>query len=108
MGSYFAGGDAEEGGGKAMMRYPNLVWAIEKKRFAHYEVAALVKIERTRFSRCLHGVSDFVPHEMTRISEALGYTAAWLFSELKPPNSLAFDGVTTAAVTLGGNDGKNN
>jgi len=91
-----------------MMRYPNLVWAIEKKRFAHYEVAAIVKIERTRFSRCLHGVSEFAPHEMTRIVEALGYTAAWLFSEPKPPNSLAFDGETTAAVTLGANHGKSN
>jgi hypothetical protein len=108
MGSYCAGGDAEEEGGKAMMRYPNLVWAIEKKRFAHYEVAAIVKIERTRFSRCLHGVSEFAPHEMTRIGEALGYTAAWLFSEPKPPNSLTFDGENTAAVTLGGNDGKSN
>ncbi len=89
-----------------MMRYPNLVWAIEKKRFAHYEVAALVKIERTRFSRCLHGVSDFAPHEITRIGEALGYRAEWLFLEPKPPKSLVFDGETAAAVTLGGNDGK--
>jgi len=35
----------------------------EKKRFAHYEVAAEVKIERTRFSRCLHGAAQLAPHE---------------------------------------------
>jgi len=80
------------------MRYPNLVWAIEKKRLAHYEVAAQVKIERTRFSRCLHGLTEFAPHEMTRIGEELGYSAEWLFIEPKPPKSRIFEGETTAAM----------
>lgn len=81
-----------------MMMYPNLVWAIEKKRLAHYELATEVKIERTRFSRCLHGAAEFAPHEMTRISEALGYSPEWLFAEPKPPRPQAFEGETTAAV----------
>ena len=80
-----------------MMRYPNLVWAIEKKRLAHYELSAEVKIERTRFSRCLHGADEFVPHEMTRIGEALGYSAEWLFAEPKPPKPRLFEGKTANA-----------
>jgi hypothetical protein len=67
-----------------MMKYPNLVWAIEKKRLAHYELSAEVKIERTRFSRCLHGAASFTSAELTRIGEALGYTAEWLFAEPRP------------------------
>ena len=68
-----------------MVKYPNLAWAIGQRRFAHYEVAAQVHIERTRFSRCLHGAAEFAPHEMTRIGEALGHSVEWLFSEPKPP-----------------------
>jgi hypothetical protein len=81
-----------------MTRYPNLVWAIEKKRLAHYELATEVKIERTRFSRCLHGAAEFAPHEMTRISEALGYSTEWLFAEPKPPKARIFEGESTPAV----------
>jgi hypothetical protein len=76
--------DAEKGREKDMTKYPNLVWAIEKKRLAHYELSAQIKIERTRFSRCLHGTGEFAPHEMTAISEALGYSLAWLFAEPRP------------------------
>ena len=67
-----------------MTKYPNLVWAIEKKRLAHYELATEVKVELTRFSRCLHGAARFTVHEMTRIGEALGYSVEWLFAEPKP------------------------
>jgi hypothetical protein len=81
-----------------MVRYPNLVWAIEKKRLAHYEVAVQVKIERTRFSRCLHGLADFTPYEMTRIGEALGCPAEWLFTEPKPPKSPIFGDETTTPM----------
>jgi hypothetical protein len=95
MGSDCARGDAEEKGRQKMMKYPNLVWAIEKKRFAHYEVAAEVKVERTRFSRCLHGAAEFAPHEMTRIGEALGYSAEWLFAAPRPLKPRIFEGETT-------------
>lgn len=77
-----------------MMKYPNLVWAVEKTRMAHYEFAAQVRIERTRFSRGLHGVTEFTPAEMARISEALGYSKEWLFAEPRPPIRSA---VSTAA-----------
>ena len=81
-----------------MTRYPNLVWAIEKKRLAHYELATEVKIERTRFSRCLHGAAEFAPHEMTRIGEALGCSAEWLFAEPKPPKARIVEGERTPAI----------
>jgi len=77
-----------------MMKYPNLVWAIEKKRLAHYELSAQVKIERTRFSRCLHGAAELAPHEMVRIGEALGYSTEWLFAEPKPPKQRTLKGET--------------
>jgi hypothetical protein len=80
-----------------MMKYPNLVWAIEKKRLAHYELSAQVKIERTRFSRCLHGAAEFAPHEMTRIGEVLGYSVQWLFSEPKPPKPRICESETAPA-----------
>jgi hypothetical protein len=67
-----------------MVRFPNLTWAIGQKRFAHYEIAVEVRIERTRFSRCLHGAGSFAPHEKSRISEVLGFAEEWLFQEPKP------------------------
>jgi hypothetical protein len=84
--------------GEQMMKYPNLVWAIDKRRLAHYEVSAQVKIERTRFSRCLHGLSEFAPHEMARIGEVLGFSADWLFVEPRPPKPRMFEGETTPAM----------
>jgi hypothetical protein len=57
-----------------------------------------VKMERTHFSRCLHGAAEFAPHEMTRISEALGFSAEWLFAEPKPPKLRVFEGETTPAM----------
>lgn len=83
-----------------MMKYPNLVWAIEKKRVPHYEFAANVRIERTRFSRCLHGVANFTPSEMTWIGEALGYTPEWLFAEPRPAIRRGLDGVSQVAPAV--------
>jgi hypothetical protein len=85
-----------------MMKYPNLVWAIEKKRLAHYELSAQVRIERTRFSRCLHGAAEFALHEMARIGEALGYSAEWLFAEPKPPKARIFEGEATPTLACAG------
>jgi len=66
------------------MRYPNLVWAIKERWIAHYEVAGSVKVSPSRFSRCLNGIVEFAPHEKTRLSELLGFDAAWLFAEPIP------------------------
>ena len=79
-----------------MVRYPNVTWAIEKTRLAHYEFAAKVKIERTRFSRGLHGATEFTDAEMARISEVLGYPVEWLFAEPRPP--IRTESVTTASI----------
>jgi len=68
-----------------MVKYPNVTWAIAKKRLAHYEVAEQVQIERTRFSRGLHGLTAFTAAEIVKISEVLGYSKEWLFSEPRPP-----------------------
>lgn len=66
------------------MKYPNLVFAIAKRRFAHYEIAVAVGMSEWRFSRCLNGRSSFAPHEKTRIAEALNYDIAWLFESVIP------------------------
>jgi hypothetical protein len=66
------------------MRFPNLVWAIRDRRLAHYEVAHRVRMEPTRFSRCLSGRLDFAPHERKRIAEILGFGEGWLFCEPRP------------------------
>jgi hypothetical protein len=67
------------------MRFPNLPWAIEERRLAHYEFAARVGMDSSRFSRCLRGRFEFAPHERQRIAEALDYPAEWLFLTPEPP-----------------------
>lgn len=66
------------------MRFPNLVWAIRDRRLAHYDVAHRVRMEPTRFSRCLSGRLDFAPHERRLISELLNIDEKWLFSQPVP------------------------
>jgi len=79
-----------------MVRYPNLVWAIGVKRLAHYELAAEIKVERTHFSRCLHGMSEFSPHQITRIAEVLGYPPGWLLEKPIPPKPRMHGGEAVA------------
>jgi hypothetical protein len=67
------------------MRFPNLLWAIEKRRLAHYEVASRIGMDASRFSRCLRGRFEFAPHEIARTAEVLSYPAEWLFAEARPP-----------------------
>ncbi len=69
------------------MRFPNLFWAIEQKRLAHYELAARVGMDASRFSRCLRGRFEFVPYQKQRIAEVLAYPAEWLFTEPRPPRT---------------------
>ena len=66
------------------MKFPNLYWAMQKKRLAHYEAAASIKVDPSRFSRCLNGRAEFAPHEQTRLSELLGFDPSWLFTEPLP------------------------
>jgi hypothetical protein len=66
------------------VKFPNLVWAIRDRRLAHYEVAHRVRMEPTRFSRCLSGRFEFAPHERKRISESLGMDESWLFTQPLP------------------------
>ena len=67
------------------MRFPNLAWAIDHRRLAHYELAAKVGMERTRLSRCLNGAAEFASHEKERIAVALDFPLEWLFAEPRPP-----------------------
>jgi hypothetical protein len=69
------------------LRFPNLTWAIDEKRLAHYELATSARMDASRFSRCLRGRFEFAPHEKTRIAELLSYSEAWLFSEPRPPRT---------------------
>lgn len=67
------------------MLYPNLAWAIDHKRLAHYELALNVGMERTRLSRCLNGAAEFALREKERIATALDFPMEWLFAEPRPP-----------------------
>jgi len=78
------------------MQYPNLAWAIDKRRLAHWELCLQVKIDPSRFSRCVNGRFDFAPHERQRISEALGFPEDWLFAVVMPPR--LSQGSTSKAV----------
>ena len=66
------------------MRFPNLVWALDEKKVRHYELAAKIGMDASRFSRCLRGRFEFAPQERQRIVELLGYSASWLFENPKP------------------------
>jgi hypothetical protein len=71
------------------MKFPNLLWAIEESRLAHYELASRIGMDASRFSRCLRGRFEFAPHERARIAEVLGYPVEWLFAEARPPRAVA-------------------
>ena len=71
------------------MKYPNLVWAIGRRRLAHHELATRIKMDPSRFSRCLNGRYEFAPLDRSRIVEALGFDDEWLFREPLPPGRSA-------------------
>jgi hypothetical protein len=71
--------------GESNVKFPNLYWAIDNRRLAHYEFSACVHMERTRFSRCLNGLTEFAPDEKDRIAEILEFPAEWLFLGAMPP-----------------------
>jgi len=67
------------------VKFPNLVWAINDQRMAHYQAAAKAGMGESRFSRCLSGRSEFTSEEQRKIGSCLGYPATWLFQEVSPP-----------------------
>lgn len=81
------------------MKFPNLLWAIEERRLAHYELASRIKMDASRFSRCLRGRFDFAPHERQRVAEVLGYPESWLFTKPAPPKSVPALPAEYAALT---------
>jgi hypothetical protein len=65
--------------------YPNLLWAIDERRLAHYEFCALMGMDPTRFSRCLHGRFAFKTEERHEIARYFDYPVDWLFQTPAPP-----------------------
>ena len=73
--------------------FPNLIWAIDRERFARYQVARAAGMNSSRFSRCASGLAHFTQEERERIATFLGYAASWLFQEIRPPKRLRKDSV---------------
>lgn len=67
------------------MRFPNLVFAIERLELRHFEVADRVGMERSRFSRCVRGRFEFTSEERRKLAKLLGYSDAFLFAVPPPP-----------------------
>lgn len=72
-----------------MRYYPNLLWALKIRRLAHFELSQSVRMEPSRFSRCLNGRLEFSPIFRQRIAEVLGFEEAWLFAETTPRSFVA-------------------
>ena len=70
------------------MRFPNLVWAVAQRRMAHYELALVVNMGESRFSRAVNGRIEFSTEQREMITQALGYPETWLFREVIPPKSV--------------------
>jgi len=66
------------------VRFPNLVWAIRERGWAHYQLAMRLGMEPSRFSRCITGRFEFNAEERQHISELLGMDESWLFSRPAP------------------------
>ncbi len=80
------------------MRFPNLLWALRNRRITNWELAQKIKMDPSRFSRCLNGRFEFAPHERNRIAELLGYERDWLFALPSPPLASARSETVSAAV----------
>ena len=73
------------------MRYMNLQIALQERRGRLYELANWLRVSPSWLSHRLHSsgpsAPDLEPHQKTRIGELLGYSATWLFQEVRPPAS---------------------
>jgi hypothetical protein len=70
------------------MKFPNLIWAIGRQRWTHYQTASAVGMSESRFSRCLTGRFEFSQEECAKLAAVLQYPQAWLFREIVPPKHL--------------------
>jgi hypothetical protein len=68
------------------MKFPNLGWAIDERRFIAETVAKAVGIDPSRFSRCRNGHLDFTQREKTAIAKLLDFPLKWLFREPQRPD----------------------
>ncbi len=81
------------------MRYLNLLWALRNRRITNWELAHEIKMDPSRFSRCLNGRFEFAPHERNRIAEVLDYPADWLFALPSPPPASSRAEAAPAAIS---------
>lgn len=68
------------------MKFPNLAWAIARRRLPHYEAAVAVGMGESKFSRAMNGRIEFTADERARITKLLGFPEPWLFQEIVPPH----------------------
>jgi hypothetical protein len=69
---------------EALLKFPNLLWAISE--FGNrYKFAAAIGRSESWLSRRLMGRVEFSPEERQTIAGTLGYPAAWLFQRPQPP-----------------------
>lgn len=80
------------------MKYPNLGWTIDHRRFAHYQVANAAHMNPSRFSRCANGLAHFSQAERERIASFLQCPESWLFEEIRPPRSVYCPDVDAASA----------
>ncbi len=69
------------------MKFPNLAWSMKQVRLTNYRLAAILGMGESKFSRSMNGLSEFTPQQKRKISEVLSYPKAWLFAEVRPPQS---------------------
>lgn len=84
---------------EAIVRYPNLAWAINERHRAHYQAAAEVGMSESRFSRCLTGRSEFSSEDRKTIAKLLDYPEDWLFRKADPPSNTAIEDRPLATVS---------
>ena len=63
------------------MKFPNLDWALRYQRLQPARCAEIIGMGAVRFNACLEGRAEFAAGEREGIARALGFSAAWLFSE---------------------------
>jgi phage repressor protein C with HTH and peptisase S24 domain len=50
-----------------------------------YQAAALIRMNESKFSKCLHGRAEFSAEERAKLAELFALPADWLFAEITPP-----------------------
>lgn len=80
------------------MKFPNLSWAIARRRVPHYEAAVAVGMGESKFSRAMNGRFEFTADERQKIGDFLGYPVEWLFQEVSPPVDCEVRSLRSAAA----------